>query len=113
MHPYLHPFAQKNEIEKFFQELLEAGVIHPSTIPYSSLVVMVLNKEGTWCMCHDFSALNKLTIKETFPITVIDDLLDELSGPQYFTKLDLQSLFCLPPDTYERGIHSQDCISYS
>jgi hypothetical protein len=68
---------------------LEAGVIHPSTNPYSSLVVMVLNKEVTWHMCLDFHALNKITIKEKFPIHVIDDLLDELSGAQYFTKLNL------------------------
>jgi hypothetical protein len=54
---------------------------------------MVLNKEGTWCMCLYFNALNKLTIKEKFPIPVIDDLLDELSGAQYFTKLDLRSSY--------------------
>jgi hypothetical protein len=54
-------------------------------------MVMVLNKEGTWCMYPDFHALNKLTIKDKFPIHVIDDLLDELSGAQYFTKLDLHS----------------------
>jgi hypothetical protein len=45
-------------------------------------MVMVLQKEGTWCMCLDFHALNKLTIKEKFPILFIDDLLDELSGAQ-------------------------------
>jgi hypothetical protein len=65
--PYRHPFSQKNEIEKIVQELLVVGVILPSTSPYSSLVVMVLKKEGTWCMCPDFRALNKLTIKENFP----------------------------------------------
>jgi hypothetical protein len=52
---------------------------------------MVLNKEGTWSMCSDFCTLNKITIKDKFPIHVIDDLLDELSGAQYFTKLDLRS----------------------
>jgi hypothetical protein len=88
---YRHPFSQKNEIEKMVQELLNACVIHPSTIPYSSPVVMVLKKEGSWRMCPDFCALNKLTIKDKFPIPVIDDLLDELSGTQFFTKLDLHS----------------------
>jgi hypothetical protein len=67
------------------------GVIHPSTNPYSSLIVMVLKKEGTWHMCPDFRALNKITIKDKFPIPVIDDLLDELTGAQFFTKLDLCS----------------------
>ena len=73
------------------QELLNVGVIHPSTSPYSSPVVMVLKKEGSWRMCPDFCALNKLTIKDKLTIPVIDDLLDELSGAQLFTKLDIHS----------------------
>jgi hypothetical protein len=85
---YRHPFAQRNEIEKIIQELLEAEVIRPNTSPYSSSVVMVFKKEDT---CPDFRALNKLTIKDKFPIPVTDDLLDKLSGAQYFTKLDLRS----------------------
>jgi hypothetical protein len=89
--PYHHPFSQKNEIEKKIHELLEEDVICPSTSSYSSPVVMVLKKEVTWCMCLDLRALNKLTIKDKFPIHVIDELLDELSGAQYFTKLDLRS----------------------
>jgi hypothetical protein len=65
--PYHHHFDQKNEIEKIGHELIEAGVICPSTNPCSSHVVMVLNKEGTCCMCPNFCALNKLTIKDKFP----------------------------------------------
>jgi hypothetical protein len=91
IHPYRHQFSQNNEIEKMVLELLNAGVIRPSSSPYSSHVVMVMKKEGSWCMCNDFRALKKLTIKEKFPIPVIDDLLDELSGAQFFTKLDLRS----------------------
>jgi hypothetical protein len=52
---------------------------------------MVLEKEGSWHMCPYFRALKKLTIKDKFLIPVIDDLLDELSGTQFFTKLDLHS----------------------
>ena len=93
VHPYHHPFSQKNEIEKIVQEFLNAGVIFPSTSPYSSHVVMVLKKEGTRGMCPDFLVVNKIMIKDKFPIPIIDDLLDELSGAQYFTKLDLRSFY--------------------
>jgi hypothetical protein len=88
---YRHPFSQKNEIEKMVQGFLNTGVIPSSTSPYSSHVVMVLKKEGSWCMCPGFRALNKLTIKDKFSIHVIDDLLDEFSGTQFFTKLNLRS----------------------
>jgi hypothetical protein len=89
------------------QEFLQAGVIHPITGHYSSHVVMVLNKEGTWCMCPDFHALNKLTIKDKFPIPIIYYLLDEMSGAQYFTKLDLHSGYhhiCMQKDDIPKTV---------
>jgi hypothetical protein len=91
--PYHHPFSPKNKIEKIIQELLTTGVIHHSTSPYSSHVVTVFKKQGSWCMCPDFHALNKLTIKDKFPIHVIDDLFDEFSGAYFFTKLDIHSRY--------------------
>ena len=89
VYPYWYPFAQKNEIEKIIKEPLEASIVHPSTVPYSSLVVMVLKKNGEWCICPNFRAMNKLTIKDKFPIPIVDYMLDELYGTKFFTKLYL------------------------
>jgi hypothetical protein len=69
--------------------MLEAGIIRPSQSSYSTLVVMVFNKHGSWHMCPVYRDLNNITIKDNFPIPIIDELLDELHGEIYFTKLDL------------------------
>ena len=71
------------------EEMLEAGITRPIQSSYPTLVMMVHNKEGSWCMCPDYRELNKITMKDKFPIPFIDELLDVLHGPVYFTKLDL------------------------
>ena len=87
--PYRYPYGQKSKIEHMVKKMLEADIIRPSQSSYFAPVVMVHKKERSWCMCLDYREINKITIKDKFPILVIDELLDELHGAVYFTKLDL------------------------
>jgi hypothetical protein len=89
--PCRHPKKCKDEIEKAIKELLDMGHIRSSSNPFASLVVLVKKKDGTMCICIDYKALNKKTIKNRYPIPRIDELLDELHGAVYFTKIDLRS----------------------
>lgn len=103
--PYRYPYYRKNEIERLIAWLLNRGVIRPSSSPYSSLVLLVKKHGGSWRLCVDYRALNDITIKDKFLIHVVNELLDELHGAQYFTKLDLRSVYhqiCLQETDVEK-----------
>ena len=88
--PYRYPTVQKNEIERLVTEMKAVGIIRDSNSPFASSVVMVKKKDGTWRLCMDYRQLNKLTVKDKFPIPLVEELLDELSRACWFTKLDLR-----------------------
>lgn len=88
---YRYALYQKNEIDKIVQEMLQSGTIQPSSSPYASPVVLVKKKDGTWRLCVDYRRLNELTIKNRFPIPLIEDLMDELGGSMIYSKIDLRA----------------------
>ena len=89
--PYQYPFYQKSKIENIVRDLLKFGSIRNSQDPFASPVSLVRKADGSWRMCVDYKALNKDTVKDKFPIPMVDELLDELSGAWVFSKLDLRS----------------------
>jgi ribulose bisphosphate carboxylase small subunit len=91
--PYRYNPAQKTEIEKQIREMLDKGWIQTSTSPYSSPVLLVQKKTGDWRLCVDFRRLNALTVKNKYPLPIIEELLEELQGATWFTTLDLCSGF--------------------
>ncbi|KAL5546420.1 hypothetical protein UlMin_006107 [Ulmus minor] len=89
--PYRMAPAELKELQTQLQELLEKGFIRPSHSPWGAPVLFVKKKDGTLRMCIDYRGLNKVTIKNKYPLPRIDDLFDQLKGAVVFSKIDLRS----------------------
>ncbi|WVZ76980.1 hypothetical protein U9M48_024888 [Paspalum notatum var. saurae] len=89
--PYRMFGKEYDELKKQLDELLEKGFIRRSVSPWGAPVLFVKKKDGTLRLCVDYRELNAVTIKNKYPLPQIDDLLDQLKGAKYFSKIDLRS----------------------
>ncbi|MCO5587284.1 hypothetical protein L7F22_041231 [Adiantum nelumboides] len=90
--PYRVSQAQQEEIMRQVNELVEKGMVRPSSSPFCSPVLLVVQKkDDTYHMCVDYRALNRITIKNRFPVPRVEDLFDKLQGSTYFSRIDLKS----------------------
>jgi hypothetical protein len=87
---YRRSLMENDKIRRQIQELLQKGHIRPKSSPCRSLIVQVQKKNETWRLCIDYRALNKIIVRNRYPIPRIDDLLDQLKGEKFFNKIDLK-----------------------
>ena len=83
--------AKLKELKDQLQDLLSKGFIRPSVSPWGAPVLFVKKKDGTMRMCIDYIQLNKVTVKNKYPLPRIDDLFDQLQGASLLSKIDLRS----------------------
>ncbi|GJV73101.1 putative reverse transcriptase domain-containing protein [Tanacetum coccineum] len=89
--PYRLTPSEMQELSGQLQELQDKGFIQPSYSPRGVPVLFVKKNDGSFCMCIDYRELNKLTVKNRYPLSRIDDLFDQLQGARHFSKIDLWS----------------------
>ena len=88
--PYRMAPTELKELKIQLQELLDKGFIRPSLSPWGAPVFFVKKKDGTLRMCIDYQQINKMTMKNKYPLPRIEDLFDQLKGAGVFSKIDLR-----------------------
>ena len=83
--------AEMKELKSQLEDLFSHGFIRRSQSPWGAPVLFVKKKDGSLRMCIDYRGLNKVTVRNKYPLPRIDDLFDQLSGAQWFSKIDLRS----------------------
>jgi hypothetical protein len=89
--PYRMSTPELVELKLQLKEMMDKGYIRPSVSPWGAPVLFVKKKDGTLRQCIDYRQLNKVTIKNKYPLPRIDDLFDQLGGASIFSKIDLRS----------------------
>ncbi|GJY11073.1 putative nucleotidyltransferase, ribonuclease H, partial [Tanacetum coccineum] len=84
-------WLELKELKDQLQELLERGFIRPSVSPWGTPVLFVKKKDGSMRLCIDYRELNRITVRNKYPLPRIDDLFDQLQGAKFFSKIDLRS----------------------
>nr|GEU86592.1 putative reverse transcriptase domain-containing protein [Tanacetum cinerariifolium] len=89
--PYRLASSEMKELSEQLQEIFNKGFIRPSSLPWGAPILFVKKKDGSFRMCIDYRELNKLTVKNRYPLPRIDDLFDQLQGSSIYSKIDLRS----------------------
>ncbi|GJR28492.1 hypothetical protein Tco_1104724 [Tanacetum coccineum] len=102
--PYRLAPSELEELSGQLKELQDKGFIRPSSSPWGAPILFVKKKDGSFRMCIDYRELNKLTVKNRYPLPRIDDLFDQLQGSQFFSKIDLRSGY------HQLRVHEDDIL---
>ncbi|GJZ99863.1 retrotransposon protein, putative, ty3-gypsy subclass [Tanacetum coccineum] len=102
--PYRLAPSKMKELSEQLQELSDKGFIRPSSSPWGAPILFVKKKDGLFRMCIDYRELNKLTVKNRYPLPRIDDLFDQVQGSSVYSKIDLRSGY------HQLRVHEKDIL---